>query len=218
MLLNNLLASAEPALKRIRESGNDQAALVGTRLHVGARHVSAAKLGASLFDTTEMLASVASSATVQTAGLLMVFGSGQTSIDLCATALLRWQGVLPGEGREHDFGTLKRQVERGLVRLTPEERAWFDTIADTAVGRELVAFRDTIIHKVLSQSATVNVGGSRPSYTLSTSTAVPGTEEAKDTLQRHTAFVEESWRQIVAAIASSLDFAPPESDSAGGDS
>ncbi len=212
MPLNSLLSSAEPSLKRIRESGNDQAAFVETRLHVAARHVSGAKLGVSLFDTPELLASVASPATVQTAGLLMVFGSGQTSIDLCASALLRWQGVLPDEGREHDFGNLKSKVDRGLPRLSPEERVWFDKIADTEIGRELVAFRDTIIHKILSQSATVHMGDGRPSYTLSTSTAVPGTEAATDTLQRHTAFVEESWSQIVEAIASSLDSAPPDDD------
>ena len=81
---------------------------------------------------------------------------------------------------------------------------WFDQIAETDVGQELVTFRDTIIHKVLSQSATVRMGG-RPSYTLSTSTAVPGAEEAIDTLQRHTAFVEERWRLVVDAIAVSVD-------------
>jgi hypothetical protein len=205
MFLNELLVSREPALQRIRESGNDQASFVETRLHIAARHVGAARLGASLFDTPEVLATVAGGATVQTAGLLSVFGSGQTSIDLSATALLRWHGFLPDGAREHDFGNLKNRVANGTVRLTEAEKDWFDEIAETDIGRELVAFRDTIIHKVLSQSATVRPGAGRPSYALSTSTAIPGTEEAIDTLQRHTAFVEDRWRQIVDAIAGSLD-------------
>lgn len=61
-------------------------------------------------------------ATIQTGALLMVFGSSQTSIDLCATALLRWLGDVSQPGWEHDFEDLRRWNDDGRISLARGEQ------------------------------------------------------------------------------------------------
>ena len=80
--------------------------------------VSAARLGAQMFT---------GDATKQTAALVLVFGSGQTSLDLCATCLLRWHHRRPSDGKEHDSGDLRRLVSNPTPQpfnLTDAQRAW----------------------------------------------------------------------------------------------
>ena len=159
MSLQTLLEAAAPTRERLRSSGNPESTNVETRLDVSARHVAAARLGAELFDGPSSLAVLADGATVQTGALLMVFGSGQTSVDLCATALLRWLGDLPRSGREHDFEDMRRRITDGRISLFKGEQQWFDAIATSAPGQELTDFRHAIIHRVVRQDVRVVIGG-----------------------------------------------------------
>ncbi|MDF1597863.1 MAG: hypothetical protein P1T08_17420 [Acidimicrobiia bacterium] len=195
MSLQALLASATPIRHKLRSSGNPESTNVETRLDVSARHVAATRLGAELFDSPGALGVFADGATVQTGALLMAFGSGQTSIDLCATALLRWLGAVPPPGREHDFGDLRQRVEDGRVRLTKDEQSWFDAIATSNTGGQLTDLRHAIIHRVVRQDVRVVIGGNH-STTISPSTASAGTEEANITLNRVAKFVEDRWHDF----------------------
>ena len=159
MSLQTLLEAAAPTRERLRSSGNPESTNVETRLDVSARHVAAARLGAELFNGPSSLAVLADRATVQTGALLMVFGSGQTSIDLCATALLRWLGDVPRSGREHDFEDLRRRTTDGRISLANGEQQWFDAIAMSVSGKELTDFRHAIIHRVVRQDVRVVIGG-----------------------------------------------------------
>ena len=105
--LSDLLAFGAPAITRIRSSGNAQSSDIQTRLHVAARHVASSRLGAELFKQPELLEP--RGATVETAALVMVFGSGQTSIDLCAASVLRWHGNVPSRN-EYDFRSLRKAI------------------------------------------------------------------------------------------------------------
>lgn len=192
MNLQTLLRGAEPIRQKLRSSGNPESTNVETRLDVSARHVAAARLGSELFNQPTVLGAHADGATVQTGALLMVFGSGQASIDLCATALLRWFGDIPPAGREHDFEDLRRRVTDGRTSLNQGERRWFDTVATSATGAELTDFRHAIIHRVVRQDVRVVTGGTH-STIISPTTGSAGTEEADITLDRVATFVEERW-------------------------
>lgn len=195
MSLQTLLNAATPIRHNLRSSGNPESTNVETRLDVSARHVAAARLGAEMFDSPSALSVLADGATVQTGALLMVFGSGQTSIDLCATALLRWLGDVPPAGREHDFEDLRRRVKDGRTSLTKSEQQWFDAVATSATGGELTDLRHAIIHRVVRQDVRVVIGGTH-STIISPSTASAGTEEAYTTLDRVATFVEDRWRDF----------------------
>ena len=115
----------------IRASDNQEGVNIGTRLDVSARHVVVARLGADLHADPRTLAEIASEGVVQTTvAPLMVYGSGQTSIDLCASALLLWHGDLPKRTPGHDFGDLRWRVARDepKVKLTKGQQDWFDAI------------------------------------------------------------------------------------------
>jgi hypothetical protein len=195
MSLQTLLKAAEPIRAKLRSSGNPESTNVETRLDVSARHVAAARLGAELFDCPSALSVLSDGATVQTGALLMVFGSGQTSIDLCATALLRWLGDVPRVGREHDFEDLRRRVKDGRTSLTKGEQQWFDAVATSATGGELTDFRHAIVHRVVRQDVRVVIGETH-STIISPSTASAGTEEAYTTLDRLATFVEDRWQEF----------------------
>ena len=200
VFLEELLNWSKPISERIRASGNPEATNVETRLQISARHVAASKLGVSLFDQPESLSVWARGATVQTAALMMVFGNGQTSIDLCASSLLRWHGHAPKPGRDYDFTDLQRLIGDGHLSLNAREAAWVDGVGESQTGTDLLDFRHAIIHRVVSQSATVTLGGGGPSYTISASTAQAGMEEGVDTLGRAAQFAEERWRQFWEAL------------------
>lgn len=195
MSLQTLLDAAKPIRQKLRSSGNPESTNVETRLDVSARHVAAARLGAELFNSPSALGVLADGATVRTGALLMVFGSGQTSIDLCATALLRWLGDLPPAGREHDFEDLRRRVLGGRTSLTKSEQEWFDVVATSTTGGELTDLRHAVIHRVVRQDVRVVIGGTH-STTISPSTAAAGTEEATITLDRVATFVEDRWHDF----------------------
>ena len=200
MSLADLLEWVEPQRKRIHVSANPEATNIDTRLQVSARHVAASRLGVLLFDTPETLAIWESGATVQIAGLMTALGSAQTSIDLCATALLRWHGHIPPENREWDFNNLLDRLADGRVSLTTNEQEWVDVIDHSEEWEELTNLRNAIIHRIVSQSATVRPGGQH-TYTISPSTTQPpGPEEARVTLDRLVQFAEERWRQFWAAL------------------
>ncbi len=200
MSLDDLLEWVEPQRKRIHVSANLERVNVETRLLISARHVDASQLGVLLYDTPETLAIWASGATVQIAGLMTALGSAQTSIDLCATALLRWHGHIPPENREWDFKDLLGRLSAGRVSLTTSEQEWVDAMKRSEEWKELNNFRNAIVHRIVSQSATVGPGGQH-SYTISPSTAQPpGPEEARVTLDRLVQFAEERWRQFWAAL------------------
>ncbi len=200
MILAELLEWAKPVRERIRASENSEAVNVETRLDISARHVAASRLGEVLYEHPEALAVWASGATVQTAALMMVFANGQTSIDLCATALLRWHGDLPRPGFEHDFGDLQRRLADGRVTVSTDQREWFKAVAESDAGAELLDFRHAILHRVVGQSATVRPGGQH-SYTISPTTAQPGNEEATVTLGRLAQFAEDRWHQFWQALS-----------------
>lgn len=199
MTLQSLLDWAKPVADRIRESGNAEATNVGTRLHASARHVASARLGAELFMNPNLLAEP-SSATVQTGGLMMTFGSGQTSLDLCASALLRWIGDVPKVGRDHDFGNLRERVRGGSVCLPAGGiQSWYDSVDQSDSGADLRDFRDAIIHRIVGQGVIARPGGQH-SYFLSPSTGEARTEEASVMLTRFVVFTEDRWRQFWEAF------------------
>ena len=195
MSLQRLLSAATPTREKLRSSGNPESTNVETRLDVSARHVAAACLGVELFDSPSSLSLLADGVTVQTGALLMVFGNGQTSIDLCSTALLRWLGDVPQPGREHDFEDLRRRITDGRISLTKDEQQWFDAIATSNTGAELTDFRHAIIHRVVRQDVKVVIGGTH-STTISPTTPAAGTEEAYIKLDRIAKFVEDRWREF----------------------
>ena len=198
MTLAELLASAAALHPVLSSSSNPEALNVGTRLQVSARHVSAAQFGARFFGDPTQVAPLTDSATAQTAAMMLVFGCGQASIDLCASSLLRWQGILPKQGRDHDFGDLTRQVSTGAVTLAPKQRRWYDTILSQPDGQQLTTFRDAIVHRVIRQDARV---GGFPRTSIAPSTSTSGIEEASILLQRIAAFAEARWREFWSAFA-----------------
>jgi hypothetical protein len=197
MSLESLLEEVASVREAIRSSTNPEKLNVETRMDVSARHVSAAWLGVELFGNPQWLAVSADEATVQTGALLLVFGSGKASVDPCATALLRWSGVLPREGREHDFRDLQRLAADGTVSLSGSQRRWFDAVETSPEGRELLDFRHAIIHRIVRQD--VAVGGSSM-VMIAPSTGAPGTEDGHNVLTRAASFVEQRWKQFWSSL------------------
>ena len=190
MSLENLLREVDSVREAIRSSTNPEKTNVETRLDVSARHVCAARLGVDLFDNPASLALLADGATVQTGALLLVFGSGQASIDLCATALLRWLGELPPAGKEHDYRDLRELVAAGSVSLNVPQQRRFDGVKSSPDGQRLV-------YRIVRQDVVV---GGDPSVMIAPRAGAPGTEEARDLLARLASFVERRWQQFWLSI------------------
>jgi hypothetical protein len=192
VFLEDLLKAAGPARQMIRSSGNPQAHDVETLLDVSARNVSAARLGVQLFDDPSSVGDPGDSATAETGAMLMVFGGGQTSVDLCASAFLRWRGHPRTEAnREHDFGNLKHLVKTLGVQLGTSSD-WFDAVRSSTDGKQLVNFRHAILHRLVVQNATV---GAVRSTTITWTKGEPP-EEASVLLDRLASFAEERWREF----------------------
>lgn len=83
---------------------------------------------------------------------MLTFASGKTSIDLCATALLRWLGHRPTQpDREHDFGALGRRLSNRSVKVSSRQRNWFDAVEGSDDRKKLKGFRDALVHRVVRQ-------------------------------------------------------------------
>lgn len=190
--MTDFLPEAQQLVAAWRSSaeGNPQADLIAARLGFAAHLVSAAHFGASLITDPIQHQPVAAA--------VLVFGCGQTTIDLCATCLLRWHGKPPRPGKEWDFAQLSTGV--GNLPLTPAQRAWYDNVALSPDAAELLDFRHAVIHRILRIDARVTPGVSS-SMLFSPSTDAVGTERAEDQLPRIAAFVEATWREFILALA-----------------
>ncbi len=193
MLGEGLLQSAAPVRARIRAAGNDQGHRVETYLDISARHVVASRLGAGLYAEPTIVGILADPGSVETAALVLVFGSGQASMDLCATSLLRWNGIEPPKNKEFDVGELSTKIKKGLIGLSPPQRAWFDQVVDSPRGKQFGKFRAASIHRLVRQDVTV---GGLPRQTISHDPGSPGDKEAAELLDDHASFVEERWREF----------------------
>jgi hypothetical protein len=178
---------------RLKANSHPQATYIEVRLHQAARLVSAAHFGADLFENPTIHE--------PTAAMVLVFASGQTSIDLCATALLRWHGDLPPEGQEWSFSQLRKKAS--TLKLSDAQEAWYHELTTSAEAADLTDFRHAIVHRVVRMDATVRPGPTPNTVTISPSTSSAGTGNAALTLRRTASYVEDRWREFVAALLSS---------------
>jgi hypothetical protein len=199
MSLTDLLISVEPVRDRLRLSHNPESENVELLLDASTRHVAVARFGVDLFNDPNPVASLADRATAQKGALLLVFAGGRASIDLCASALLRWHGLVPQPERQHDFTYLRNAT--GRIRLADNERSWYEAINQSNRGTDLTAFRDATVHRVVRQDTAVVIGGEHSTY-LSPFLAVPGSEEAREQLDGLATFVEERWSEFWRSFAS----------------
>lgn len=204
MTLETLLKTVEPLRQTIRISGNPEARAVETLLDISARHVAAARLGVHLYTDPTIVGDFVDAASVETGALMLVFGCGRTSVDLSASALLRWKGHRPGPGREHDFEVLKSLVKNGGIFLGSHQELWFRAV-DLSV---LTDFRHAIIHRLVRQGVNVVIGRGTERV-ISPGTADPLHEEnygpesgpeAADLLNDVASFVEEQWKEFWSAL------------------
>jgi hypothetical protein len=192
--VNDLLGSIGPVVEALGRSAHPQAPYLQVRLVTSARNVVAAQLGAYLYEQPATVPT--DSASTQTAAMMLVFGCGQASIDLCASCLMRWKHQVRSDG-EWDFGQLRNWVTKNRHRLSVAEASWFDAVDGSAEGKELEDFRHAVIHRVVRQD--VNVGG-YPLTTIAASTAAPGTDDTRAVLGRTVRFVEARWRDFWPAL------------------
>ena len=155
-LVNVLLDHAKPAVEVLRTSGRVDAARLETLMAISARHVEAAYLGVELFQEPRSVDSVVSTAAVETAGLVVVFGSSMASIDLCASSLLRWLHREPTKGQEHSLKGLLRWLDEGKVFVPTAFDDWLDQVRSDKASL-LAEFRHDVVHQVLRQSVEVQI-------------------------------------------------------------
>lgn len=191
-MIERLLQSVAPVRANIREANNPQGHWVETYLDLSARHVVASTLGVGLYVDPTIVGTLADPASIQTAALMIVFGNGQASMDQCATSLLRWNGRLPDEDREHDVGDLKKEIKNKNIKLNQRQQDWFQKVISDK-GEKFIEFRHAITHRHIRQDATVG-GSSR--QTISPDPGSSGHGEAAKVLHDRALFVEERWREF----------------------
>jgi hypothetical protein len=193
MELEELLASVHSTSERLRVSEHPEKLAVASRLGVSAQHVAASRLGATLYEDPQLLDSQ-NGVVVRNGALVMVFGCGLASVDLCASALLRWAGHPPSKN-DHDFEDLRRMVKEDDVALTSPEMKWYESVLGTREGKDLRDFRHAVVHRVIRRDINVVVHG--PTTTkLSPDVSRPGHVDDVELTDRTAGFVEARWKEF----------------------
>jgi hypothetical protein len=204
VLLHDLLTVVGPLRDRIRSSGNKAAHEVETLMDVSVRHVSVAALGADLFrrgrtDGYAQETIGADQETFDLAAMAMVFVSGATSIDLCASALMRWHGQTPKDNPQFDLDDLRAECDRETVQPTPTQSEWLRLVDGSRYpASRFVAFRHAVVHSYVQVDVTIRVG--RGTNLVS---SVPGKAQRRDTetfIPIAVDFVQQAWRQFWPAL------------------
>jgi hypothetical protein len=188
----------ESKARAIASSNNPEAQEVATLLDVSATNVSVASLGVRMFKDPSSFAEPGDSATPQKAAMLMVFGGGKTSIDLCASALLRWRGVVSGDQkREPDLHRLNQEIKKGFGLASSTK--WYDEVM-SADGQRLVKFRHANAHRYIIQSVTVTPGAAQPHLATIASARGEPHEDMGTLLERLAGLSEELWIEFWASM------------------
>lgn len=161
MILDELLDTVKAYREVIRTSFHPNSQHVQVRMDVSARHVSACFLGSKLEASWRKHGDVwgevlpTDHATVDTAGKTLVFGAGMTALDLCASALLHWQGATPHPGKDFDMNSLSSPPPG--IELPDWGREWKDETKTSHNWQSLKDYRDAQLHRMIRQSVTVHV-------------------------------------------------------------
>jgi hypothetical protein len=209
VILDDLLLFAAPLREPIRSSGRPYAHEVETRLDVSARHLSAAHLGPVLEPTwhadPERFAAVLPTdhATVTTAAQTLTFAGSMATLDLCASALLRWIDHRPRADREFDMGSLHTKcLRREGVTLPAWADDWRRRLRSDATWKALRAYRDGQLHRIVRRDSTVTIGDPpHHDVRLSADPLVRPVDRPGDLFSRVTRFTRGQWEAFWTRLA-----------------